>query len=197
MKNSNLEILLFEAAAQGNVNVVKHCVEHGVDLNSVNKKRQTALMVAAYEGQKSAISFLLEQGANVDKQDEVKANLLLYGAETGDLQLVQMAIEYGASIDCVTRFGSIALAPALIHLHTDIVKFLLAETFINVNHTNYCGWTPLFELIVRGDGSQVQARLVELLLENGADKSLADPYDNLPLTAAAQRGFQTIVDMLE
>lgn len=50
------------------------------------------------------------------------------------------------------------------------------RTDINVNHTNFVGWTPLLEAIVLNDGGEKQQEIVKLLLEHGANPHMTDKY---------------------
>jgi ankyrin repeat protein len=50
------------------------------------------------------------------------------------------------------------------------------KTDINVNHTNFVGWTPLLEAIVLNDGGAKQQEIVKLLLDHGANPHMTDKY---------------------
>ncbi len=69
-------------------------------------------------------------------------------------------------------------------------KILLTETNINVNHTNFVGWTPLLEAIVLNDGGATQQEIVKLLLDHGANPHMTDKYGKSPLELAWDKGIQ-------
>ena len=77
-----------------------------------------------------------------------------------------------------------------------LVQELLARTDINVNHTNFVGWTPLLEAIVLNDGGPRQQAIVKLLLDHGANPHMTDKYGKSPLELAREKGFSEIEDLL-
>ena len=99
-------------------------------------------------------------------------------------------------LNCLTRFGGVGLTPACEKGHLDIVKELLIRTQINVNHTNFVGWTPLLEAIVLNDGGEIQQTIVALLLEHGASPHMTDKYGKTPLELAREKGFEEIAQLL-
>lgn len=70
------------------------------------------------------------------------------------------------------------------------------KTDINVNHTNFVGWTPLLEAIVLNDGGAKQQEIVKLLLDHGANPHMTDKYGKTPLELAREKGFSEIADLL-
>ena len=73
----------------------------------------------------------------------------------------------------------------------------LLKTDIEVDHVNRLGWTALLEAIILGDGGQRHTEVVRLLVEAGADITLADGNGVTPLEHARRRGFQEIEAILE
>ena len=74
----------------------------------------------------------------------------------------------GTDLTRLTRFGGNGLTPAAEKGHVEIVRELLTTTDINVNLTNFVGWTALIEAIILRDGGPVQQEIITLLLEHGA-----------------------------
>ena len=99
-------------------------------------------------------------------------------------------------LERLTRFGGVGLTPACEKGHLEIVKILLTETDINVNHTNFVGWTPLLEAIVLNDGGATQQEIVKLLLDHGANPHMTDKYGKSPLELAWDKGFAEIAHLL-
>lgn len=142
------------------------------------------------------VRYLAESGADINLQDQTSLNPFLYGCIHGDLKLVKIMISAGADINLLTRFGGVGLTPACEKGHIEVVRELLTSTDINVNHTNYCGWTPLIEAIVLNDGGKTQQDIIKLLLEHGADPSLTDQYGVRPIELARRKGYKEIEDIL-
>jgi ankyrin repeat protein len=78
----------------------------------------------------------------------------------------------------------------------EIVRELLTTTDINVNLTNFVGWTALIEAIILRDGGSVQQEIVRLLLEHGANPHLTDKWGVAPVELARGKGYTEIVDIL-
>lgn len=100
------------------------------------------------------------------------------------------------NLDLLTRFGGVGITPASEKGHVEIVRELLEKTEINVNHTNFVGWTPLLEAIVLNDGGDKQQQIVKLLLEHGANPHMTDKYGKKPLELAKDKGYTEIAALL-
>jgi ankyrin repeat protein len=101
-----------------------------------------------------------------------------------------------ADLASVNRYGGTALIPAAHHGHPDVIRFLLT-TEIDVDHVNDLGWTALLEAVILGDGSPLYQEIVTLLLEGGADPSIADRDGVNPLAHARARGQEAVAKLLE
>jgi len=64
---------LTAAAYNGHLEVVKYLVDKGADLSKTNSNKQNSLKLAIYRKKENIISFLLEKGAVVDSQDILKS----------------------------------------------------------------------------------------------------------------------------
>ena len=79
----------------------------------------------------------------------------------------------------------------------EIVNELLTRTDVNVNHVNNLGWTALLEAIVLSNGGERHQRIVQLLVDHGANINIADKDGVTPLKHAQTRGFKEIERILE
>ena len=90
-----------------------------------------------------------------------------------------------------------ALIPASDRGHVEYVRAILAETEIDVDHVNRLGWTALLEAVILGDGGPDHVEIVRLLLDAGADRSIADRDGVTALEHARERGYDELVALLE
>lgn len=196
MTNNNLIADYLLAAQQGELTKLKSCLRHVVDINACNRQGQTAITLASLNKKYDCVAALIDAGADINKQDQTCLNPFLISCLNNDLTLLRLILPARPDLNCLTRFGGVGLTPACEKGHLDIVKELLVRTQINVNHTNFVGWTPLLEAIVLNDGGETQQTIVALLLEHGASPHMTDKYGKTPLELAREKGFEEIAQLL-
>lgn len=194
---SDADQRLLTAAASGDVAAVRAALDLGADADARDADGTPATMLAVRGHHTEALRALLEAGADVDAQDATLDNPLLYAAREGFLDVIRVANEAEADPTITNRYGGLAHIPASERGHVDVVRYLLNETDIDVDHVNRLGWTALLEAILLSDGGPRHQEIVTLLLEAGADPDLADGDGVRPLTHARLRGQTAIVRLLE
>ncbi|MEF3111270.1 ankyrin repeat domain-containing protein [Raoultella sp. WB_B2P2-3] len=196
MSRENIITEYLLAAEQGNLAQLKQCLLQGVNINSTNRLGQTAIVLASLHQHYNCVAQLIDAGIDINKQDQTCFNPFLLSCLNNDLTLLRLILPAAPDLNCLTRFGGVGLTPACEKGHLAIVKELLTHTAINVNHTNFVGWTPLLEAIVLNDGGDTQQAIVALLLEHGASPHMTDKYGRTPLELARDKGFSEIARLL-
>lgn len=196
MTNTSLMTDYLMAAQQGDVKKLTFCLEQGVDINTCNRQGQTAIILSSLHKKYDCVAALISAGADINQQDQTCLNPFLLSCLNNDLTLLRLILPASPDLNRLTRFGGVGLTPACEKGHLDIVNVLLTQTNINVNHTNFVGWTPLLEAIVLNDGGATQQAIVALLLEKGASPHLTDKYGKTPLELAREKGFEAIAQLL-
>ncbi|MFB5078984.1 ankyrin repeat domain-containing protein [Raoultella sp. C349492] len=196
MSRENLITEYLLAAEQGNLAQLKQCLLQGVNINSTNRLGQTAIVLASLHQHYDCVEQLIDAGIDINKQDQTCFTPFLLSCLNNDLTLLRLILPAAPDLNCLTRFGGVGLTPACEKGHLAIVKELLTHTAINVNHTNFVGWTPLLEAIVLNDGGDTQQAIVALLLEHGASPHMTDKYGRTPLELARDKGFSEIARLL-
>lgn len=136
----------------------------------------------------SLVLRLLRQGADVNVQDEDGSTPLINCAWSGGKDLVQILLKKGADVSKTNRQGITALTQAAIRKYSDIVEVLLnTDASKDSNQLNIA----LIEMALYGD-----EKLVEKLLELGANVNAQDENGNTPLISAAWRGHVNVVKIL-
>ena len=184
------------AAEQGNADGLKSCLAKNVDINATNRQGRTAIIIASLNKHYACVSVLIAAGVDIDKQDQTCFNPFLLSCLNNDVELLHLILPAKPDLTRLSRFGGVGLTPACEKGHLEIVKILLTETDINVNHTNFVGWTPLLEAIVLNDGGATQQEIVKLLLDHGANPHMTDKYGKTPLELAWDKGFAEIAHLL-
>ena len=192
---------------------IQEIIDHGVEVNTVNKRGRTALLLGCFYRQMDSVKVLLEAGANPSVADE-EGFSCLHAAIDGycSKDTVQALIDHGAHIDATRKDGTNALLRACTTGQSDSVMFLLeAKADTNIAKPNgntclheaingHCNGEALQKIVQQGVSVNyvnnksetallhacytAQAESVKLLLENRADPNISDAYSHTCLHAA-------------
>ena len=195
--SSGMDERLHAAATTGDLAAISAALADGADVDARDATGRTPLMAATHARQAEAFQALLDADANVDLQDDRLDNPFLYAGAEGLLDILRLANEAGADPAITNRYGGVAVIPASERGHVEVVRYLLTETAVDVNHVNNLGWTALLEAILLSDGGARHQTIVALLIDHGADVNLADGDGVAPLAHARARGQAEIVAILE
>ncbi|ABR90598.1 transcription factor [Janthinobacterium sp. Marseille] len=196
MSNSESAVQFLLAAENGDIPTLKALLESGMDINVTNRQGRTAIVVASLKKQYASVEYLIAAGADINKQDETCFNPFLLSCLNNDLTLLRIVLKGHPDLTRLTRFGGVGITPASEKGHVEIVRELVTRTDINVNHTNFVGWTPLLEAIVLNDGGAKQQEIVKLLLDHGANPNMTDMWGKTPLFLAQEKGYAEIARLL-
>jgi ankyrin repeat protein len=178
---------LMIATADGHFEIVELLLTTaGIAINTQQKYcRYTALIKAAELGHTKIIQLLLENGADINLTDYCNNSALMMATQSGHTEIVQLLLDKGADINLTNNRNENALIMAVKKDFQNIVELLLAKPDI------YCGYTALIKAAELG-----HTKIIQLLLENGADINLTDYYNNSALMMATQSGHTEIVQLL-
>lgn len=196
MSDTSMNNDFLSAAEQGDIDTLRKCLSKNVNLDCTNRQGRTAITLASLNKHYDCVDLLISAGADINKQDQTCFNPFLLSCLNNDLTLLRLVLPANPDLDRLTRFGGVGITPASEKGHVEIVRELLTRTDINLNHTNFVGWTPLLEAIVLNDGGSKQQEIVKLLLEHGANPHMTDKYGKSPLTLAKEKGYNEIAELL-
>jgi ankyrin repeat protein len=189
--------LLIQAAIKGDVERIRELLAAGADPDVRGVGGTTPLLAATKARQTEAFRALLEAEADVDLQDDILDNPFLYAGAEGILDILKLANDAGADPALTNRYGGVAIIPASERGHVEVVRYLLHETDVDVDHVNKLGWTALLEAILLSDGGPRHQAIVAMLIEAGADVDLADKDGVRPLAHARALGQTETAALLE
>ena len=186
---------LISAAASGDLATVERLLGSGADVDSRDGNGQTAVTAAAIGEHAAVVRALIDAGADVDLQDDTDNNPLLVCGETGNVGVLREVLRADPDLTRTNRFGGTALIPAADRGHVEMVRALVT-TDIPIDHVNRLGWTALLEAVVLGDGGAAHEEIVRLLVDAGADPTIADRDGVSAFEHARRRGFAGIERIL-
>ncbi|CAM9406351.1 unnamed protein product [Ectocarpus fasciculatus] len=165
----------------------------GIDINEVNPKGLTALMIAAAEGHSGVAALLVDRGADVSKVGEMGITALHVSAGQGDLAITEMLLAAGANLEASATDGITPLQLASAEGHSDVLRAIV-KAGANVDGRGVGGGTPLY-----GAAAEGQVDAVEVLLGAKANPLLTIPNTVtvgpplVALDAAAEYGHAAVV----
>ncbi|MGM3275730.1 ankyrin repeat domain-containing protein [Ralstonia sp. 24A2] len=186
---------LITAAQTGNTMVIQALLADGASLKARDADGRTALIAAVTAHQGASARLLIQAGADVNVQDNAQNSAFLLAASQGDAETVRLALSHGANLRATNAEGDTALIPAARRGYVEVVSEL-AKAGLPPDATNNLGLTALIEAVAMGDGSDKYEKIVQLLLDAGADPNLPDRAGVTPMRHARQRGFHGIGALL-
>ena len=200
-------------AANCSERTLQDIIDHGANVNAVNKKGRTALLLGCSYRHTDSVRVLLEAGADATIADE-EGFSCLHAAIDGycSLETLRALTDHGANINVARKDGTSAFLRACSTGQSESVKFLL-EAGADVNITKPCGNTCLHEAVIGRCSNEILKKIIQhgvnvnyinsksqtvlicacyaaqvgsvkLLLENGADPNISDDCSFTCLHAA-------------
>ena len=188
---------LLRAARRGNAGTIELLVEAGADVETRDADDRTPLLIAVTHDRVAAAQALVTAGADPDALDDRHDTPWLVTGVTGSVEMARVILQADPDLTIRNRFGGVSHIPASERGHADYVAFVLEETDIAIDHVNDLGWTALLEAVILGRGTKPWQRIVESLVEHGADVSIADRNGVTASQHARRLGFTDIASILD
>jgi ankyrin repeat protein len=180
--SSQPPLTLNEAAAIGNLDLVRSLVAKGADVDHKESGFQiTPLYRAVESGHREVVEFLLAQGADVSAKCDWRQDTPLHRAATsgGVTQMTELLLAKGADVNATNSYGNTPAHVAVTSGHVAIVELLTARG-ADLNVKNNDGFAPLhyavssrplswWETRVGDSSTPNDLAIVQLLLAHGAD----------------------------
>lgn len=180
--DQRFDSLLLEAVSDSDLDMIKHFVKAGADVNHANKIGVTPMLRACLRGSLDIIRYLMEVGAKVDVNDQYGTSTLAIASEFSSLDVVEYILAHSRQdIDHCDITRKTALFYAVEKGKADVSSLLLQHG-ANPNVRSSHGDTPLSRAVWENAQD-----LVDLLLAYGADPGFGTS-SSLPLHLAAERG---------
>jgi ankyrin repeat protein len=116
---------LYEALQESSLKVIQIFLDWpATDVNVLNDKGESALMIAAIRGHTTLVGKLIQRGADVNKTGWAP---LHYAASSGQLEIMRILLKHHAYIDAESPNGTTPLMMAAMYGTPEAVKLLIAE----------------------------------------------------------------------
>jgi hypothetical protein len=138
---------LHVATQKGGLVVVKMLLEHGADIEALDKEGHTPLATALLARNTLVAEYLVKQGAKLDPDALLQETVRQGRADRDGLEFL---IKQGADLDAPDAAGNTPLHQAILIGHRVIAKYLVQKG-ANIDATDRAGRTPLQLAIERGD----------------------------------------------
>ncbi|TGM55877.1 ankyrin repeat domain-containing protein [Leptospira biflexa] len=105
----SLELRLFQAVENGNLEEVKNLLAQGVSINAKDSLGNSSLIKAVDGEEMELTKFLIQKGANVNLRNTMGETALYRAVYRGNLELVKLLVKAGAETKAKT-VGGISIA---------------------------------------------------------------------------------------
>jgi ankyrin repeat protein len=123
--DEKLEARLLRAARLGHEDIVRFFLDRGVDINSQDDYRNTALQMAAFFDKAKVVRLLLLRKADTERADNSDSTPLSDAAYSNSKESLELLLEAGANTETQNDAGETPLVIAAASGHGEIVEILL------------------------------------------------------------------------
>ncbi len=167
---------IFSAIKEKNIDKVKKLISDGINIDMKGESGFAPLMQAVFENNREILLLLIENNASLnDKTTDERfegLSALAFAALYGYKEMSQILLENGADINSTDGLDFTPLMHAAENGHLEVVK-LLFDYKPDINARNWQGKTALM-LATMKVWKQIGSKIIQLLLENGADPNIMD-----------------------
>ena len=183
---------LLEAALKGDYEGVELALDEGANIECCDYTNRTALTLSTFKGHYAVARLLLERGANTEallRDQTYTRTVIVVAAYYGQDRIIELLLEFGVDIN--SGHGR-AVYEAVSEGHESTVHLLIAHGVdINMHRSSKDKESALHAAARSGN-----AKLAQLLLDNGANTKARDALFRTPRRIAASRGHRAVVDIL-
>lgn len=184
---------LHYACQEGHVQAALVLLDKGATVDMVDVDGNTALLRAATRRHLSCVLLLVQRGADIEHRDAIGECALLSACLNGHVELVTALLDKGAAATASDGEGRSALIRACYLGLVDVVEVLILKGGLRgvVDEPDQHGDSAM-SMAVQGG----QAKVVELLIDMGANINAVDDEGRCALRIASYCGSLDVVEVL-
>lgn len=186
---------LIWASKNGHESIVNDLLRAGVNVNARDNYDNTALIWASNMGHEEIVKALLKKGADVNAQDNTKMTALMWASNMGHEEIVNDLLQAGADVNAKDERERTALMYTYKkNIAEDLLKKdmkTIKKDMKTINMKDYENMTALMIASLRNDN-----KMVEVLLEKGADVNVENKMGRTALDLAAVNGHTNVLKRL-
>lgn len=189
--NSDGNTPFLNASSRNSLEIVKLLAKHSNNLNTVNKKRQSALTLAVENNNPDIVEFLLKQGLDAKIKDSDGNSLAYYLVESFNAKnpkdfdsKVKMLQAHGLKMNTIQAEKNTLYHLAAKKDNLDLIK-RVAKFNIDVNAVNAEGTTALQQAAMKAKNAEV----LKYLISRGADKKATTEFGETAYDLASENEF--------
>lgn len=185
MNRDELNKQFRDAAARGDIEMLKLLLDRGADIHSRNCDEWTALHNSARRGHVECLKYLVEHGAHAKAITINGSTAIHLASEIGHLNCIEYLVSLGVSVDAKTSVDNkTALHIASENDRLKCVKYLI-EQGASLDALDKWGRTPFMVAIIneKTDAADLIGAIMNARAENKTLEAQIEPDEN------ADQGF--------
>ena len=172
--------------------LIRTMIDHGADVNAMNKHNETAFMTACKKGNVDAIKLLFSVGTNPNiKNDDGQTWIHHTVIGNWSREVLQVVMSHGGDVNATTKDNITALMLASRTGNVDTINVLLAAG-ADPNITDAGGYTCLHDAVDVGCNKET----LKAIIDHGANINAANKKGVTPLMQAFQVGNINAISVL-
>lgn len=184
---SQLNIMMFEAAQNGDANILKSSLALGADVNASDADGDTALMLSAKVGHLASMEWLIKYGCDLWMTDSNGNTALMISVTGGKIEYAELMLDYMFKLDTKNNEGKTALALAAEKNDFELVTILVNKQ-ANPNIPDNEGVSPLMRAVENSN-----PKMIAHLASAGASPNDVDNNGQSVLSRAVQSGDSALI----
>ena len=173
--------------------VLQAIVDHGADVNAMNKENETALTLACVKENEGAINVLLNAGADPNIAD-AHGDTCLHTAVTHECsrEVLQAIIDHGVDVNATNKINETALIIACVNKDEGAISVLLnASADVNITDDAYDD-SCLHKAVIQGCSTEV----LQAIIDHGADIDATNNRNQTALTVACRKKNKSALNVI-